>query len=223
MRPAPRFRCPTSEFPIWPRGSPTDSPHVTSVACGHFFISPSMTGVRAASTAFPSFRGFSAQPSRTMSPARGTAERVMNRRVSPPSARRSLLADVRRLRPLGPLGHLERDLVPFLERPEAVPDDRAVVHEHVRPARSMNPKPFASLNHFTFPVSAIVTTSSSGKNLRADRAEQGPQTRHPYRRDPWPGHQEHQIQIREPGRESRRAPEKRVIEHIPEAEHPEPA
>src|SRR5258705_2228448 len=138
MRPAPRFRCPTSEFPIWPRGSPTDSPHVTSVACGHFFISPSMTGVRAASTAFPSFRGFSAQPSRTMSPARGTAEIVMNRRVSLHSARRSLLADVRRLRPLGPLGHLERDLVPFLERPEAVPDDRAVVHEHVRPARALD-------------------------------------------------------------------------------------
>ena len=32
--PAPRFRCPTSELPIWPSGSPTAGPCVVSVVCG---------------------------------------------------------------------------------------------------------------------------------------------------------------------------------------------
>ena len=33
-RPAPRLRCPTSELPIWPGGSPTASSEARSVACG---------------------------------------------------------------------------------------------------------------------------------------------------------------------------------------------
>ena len=34
MRPAPRLRCPTSELPIWPSGSPTARPDAISEVCG---------------------------------------------------------------------------------------------------------------------------------------------------------------------------------------------
>src|SRR5882672_1165248 len=51
---------------------------------------------------------------------------------------RLFLLDVRRLRPLRSLRHLERDLVPFLQALESVPDDRAVVDEHVRSARALD-------------------------------------------------------------------------------------
>src|SRR5437899_164615 len=50
----------------------------------------------------------------------------------------SALGDVRGLRPLRPLGHLEGDLVPLLECPESVPHDRAVVDEHVGTARALD-------------------------------------------------------------------------------------
>ncbi|MNI62578.1 hypothetical protein D3C73_1179050 [compost metagenome] len=37
IRPAPMFRCPTSELPICPSGSPTASPHAVSVVFGYCF------------------------------------------------------------------------------------------------------------------------------------------------------------------------------------------
>ena len=53
IRPAPRFRWPTSEFPIWPGGSPTISPEVRSMHQGRFSSSRSRTGVGAMATALP--------------------------------------------------------------------------------------------------------------------------------------------------------------------------
>src|SRR5258706_52781 len=102
-----------------------------------------MTGVRAIATAFPSARGFRPHPSRTISPASGTEEGDMPRRVAQGNAvarvrgyARLFLLDVRRLRPLRSLRHLEGDLVPFLQALEPVSDDGAVLHEHVRSARA---------------------------------------------------------------------------------------
>src|SRR5207249_11258861 len=70
------------------------------------------------------------------------------------------------------------------------------------PGRSMNPNPFASLNHFTFPVSAMSTTSSlSGQNPRERRADDRDQAREPHRRDPRPAPE---IQGRDPDRKSTR-------------------
>ena len=44
MRPAPMFRWPTSELPIWPAGRPTSSPDAPSVVCGYFSQSSSKKG-----------------------------------------------------------------------------------------------------------------------------------------------------------------------------------
>src|SRR5438552_7425904 len=88
----------------------------------------------------------------------------------------------------------------------------------------MNPNPFASLNHFTFPVSAMSTTSSlSGQNPRERRADDRDQAREPHRRDPRPGHQKYNVGIRETPREPRHDLEKSVIEKEPKTEHPETA
>ena len=57
-RPAPMFRCPTSEFPICPSGSPTAIPLAFPFTKGYSAISLSMTGVFASATAFPSFLSF---------------------------------------------------------------------------------------------------------------------------------------------------------------------
>ena len=51
--PAPRFKCPTSELPIWPSGSPTARPHAMSSVCGFADHSSSNTGVDASVTALP--------------------------------------------------------------------------------------------------------------------------------------------------------------------------
>src|SRR2546428_12013960 len=86
----------------------------------------------------------------------------------------------------------------------------------------MNPNPFASLNHFTFPVSAMGTTSSlSGQNPRERRADDRDQAREPHRRDPRPGHQKYKVGIRETPREPRHDLEQSVIEKEPKTEHPE--
>ena len=63
--PAPRLRCPTSELPIWPSGSPTAGPWVVRVVCGCFSQSSSNTGVSASETALPGPGSASPQPSRT--------------------------------------------------------------------------------------------------------------------------------------------------------------
>ena len=47
IRPAPRFRCPTSELPICPSGSPTASPLALPVTKGYSCIRASITGVSA--------------------------------------------------------------------------------------------------------------------------------------------------------------------------------
>ena len=52
-RPAPRFRCPTSELPIWPGGSPTASSDARSTLCGHVASNPRHVGMGAAAIASP--------------------------------------------------------------------------------------------------------------------------------------------------------------------------
>src|SRR5690606_39786396 len=51
MRPAPRFMCPTSEFPICPSGKPTFNPSVRNWANGYFLYKLSIKGVFAWSMA----------------------------------------------------------------------------------------------------------------------------------------------------------------------------
>ena len=70
--PAPRFRWPTSELPIWPGGRPTSRPEVESVVCGYLSQSSSKTGVSARATALPGPSGASPQPSRTIRATAGT-------------------------------------------------------------------------------------------------------------------------------------------------------
>ena len=70
-RPEPIVRCPTSLLPIWPGGSPTDSPDASSVVCGNAFHSRSKFGVSASSTALPGPAGARPQPSRMTSATRG--------------------------------------------------------------------------------------------------------------------------------------------------------
>ena len=50
-RPAPRFRWPTSELPIWPGGSPTASSDARSTLWGHVASSPRHVGMGAAAIA----------------------------------------------------------------------------------------------------------------------------------------------------------------------------
>src|SRR5450759_949197 len=61
------LRCPTSELPIWPGGSPTAGPDASRAPCGYAASSPSKTGVEARLTALPGPAGAQPQPSRTMS------------------------------------------------------------------------------------------------------------------------------------------------------------
>ena len=62
--PAPRLRCPTSELPICPSGSPTASPDAASVLCGAEAQRRSITGVSARAMALPGPGGAIPQPSR---------------------------------------------------------------------------------------------------------------------------------------------------------------
>src|SRR2546428_9724941 len=66
-RPAPRFRCPTSLFPICPSGSPTARPEASSSVRAGRCHSLCHTGVLPSSIAFPSRPGRKPQPSSTMS------------------------------------------------------------------------------------------------------------------------------------------------------------
>ena len=77
-RPAPRFRCPTSELPIWPSGRPTSRPDAPSVACGQASSNARQRGILAAATASPSGRRPMPNPSRmtrTIGLGRPTGER----------------------------------------------------------------------------------------------------------------------------------------------------
>ena len=65
-RPAPMLRCPTSELPICPGGSPTSRPEVRRNACGPS-ISASNTGVSASCTALPAVSSRQPQPSKITS------------------------------------------------------------------------------------------------------------------------------------------------------------
>ncbi len=64
-RPAPKFMCPTSEFPICPRGSPTSRPEHCSKLCGYLANRASHTGVCAEAMALSALAGASPQPSST--------------------------------------------------------------------------------------------------------------------------------------------------------------
>src|SRR3972149_3015838 len=59
-------KCPTSEFPICPSGSPTERPDVSRVVPGYSLKSRVRLGVLASAMALPSFLGFIPHPSRTM-------------------------------------------------------------------------------------------------------------------------------------------------------------
>src|SRR2546425_104846 len=65
-RPAPRFRCPTSLFPICPSGSPTARPDASSRVRAGRCHSLCHTGVLPSSIALPSRPGRKPQPSSTM-------------------------------------------------------------------------------------------------------------------------------------------------------------
>src|SRR5262245_17655224 len=66
-RPAPRFRWPTSLFPICPSGRPTARPDASSSVFGARSHSRCHVGVAPSSTALPSRPGRNPQPSSTMS------------------------------------------------------------------------------------------------------------------------------------------------------------
>src|SRR6266699_3434740 len=65
-RPAPRFRWPTSLFPIWPSGNPTARPEASSSVRGARCHSRCHTGVSPSSMALPSRPGRKPQPSSTI-------------------------------------------------------------------------------------------------------------------------------------------------------------
>src|SRR5437867_10339361 len=65
-RPAPRFKCPTSLFPICPAGSPTGSPEASSSVCGALAQRRCQVGVSPSSTALPARPGRKPQPSSTI-------------------------------------------------------------------------------------------------------------------------------------------------------------
>src|SRR5213592_561794 len=65
-RPAPRFRCPTSLFPICPSGSSTASPDASSSVRGAFAQRRCQVGVSPSSTALPARPGRKPQPSSTI-------------------------------------------------------------------------------------------------------------------------------------------------------------
>src|ERR1700749_3597761 len=71
IAPAPRFRWPTSELPIWPTGRPTSGPWAESSVCGYCAQRRSKTGVSASETALPGPGGASPQPSRMTSASEG--------------------------------------------------------------------------------------------------------------------------------------------------------
>src|SRR5438105_9071337 len=59
-------RCPTSEFPCWPRGSPTASPLAATSVFGQRLTSASISGVRAPAIALPALLELNPQPSSTI-------------------------------------------------------------------------------------------------------------------------------------------------------------
>src|SRR3989304_4159926 len=59
-------RWPTSEFPIWPSGRPTDRPEAFNLVTGYSLNNLSRAGIFALSWAFPSLRRFMPHPSRTI-------------------------------------------------------------------------------------------------------------------------------------------------------------
>src|SRR3989440_635545 len=65
-RPAPRFKCPTSLFPICPAGSPTGSPDALRSVRGALAQRRCQVGVSPSSTALPSRPGRKPQPSSTI-------------------------------------------------------------------------------------------------------------------------------------------------------------
>ena len=105
--PAPRFRWPTSELPIWPSGSPTARPQAVSCVCGCSAQSRSKTGVSASSTALPGPGGARPQPSRMTRQTRGSggARPLIaprrRRSARSPSGRGSRRRPARRRRPAG--------------------------------------------------------------------------------------------------------------------------
>src|SRR6267378_2740492 len=163
-----------------------------------------MVGVRAIITAFPSARGLSAHPSRMMRPASGTEEGDMPggyhrragrsggetprpRDTGEPIMLRLSLGDVRRLRTFGTLGDLERDLVSFLQAPESVAHDRAVVHEHIGTALALDePEPLRLVEplHSACFRHEDSTLLLAGQHLRRYRADDRDRARGPHRRDP---------------------------------------
>src|SRR5205085_7062021 len=60
------FRCPTSELPIWPGGSPTARPDASSVVHEQFAKSSSKRGLSACAMALNSVSLRQPKPSRTM-------------------------------------------------------------------------------------------------------------------------------------------------------------
>ena len=64
-RPAPRFRWPTSELPIWPAGRPTASSDARRTACGQRARSPRQVGIGAAAIASAAGSRPIPNPSRT--------------------------------------------------------------------------------------------------------------------------------------------------------------
>src|SRR5436309_1015708 len=173
-----------------------------------------MVGVRAITIAFPSARGLSAHPSRMIRPASGTEEGDM----------RLFLGDVCRLRTLGTLGYLERDLVPFLQASKAVPDNGAVVDEHVGTSLALDePETFRLVEPlhtacFRHDGSTLLSTR---QHLRRHRADHRHNARGPYRSDPRLGHEKHDIHISPMRRKACPESEKHVIEKIPQPENPE--
>src|SRR3990172_2710511 len=130
-RPAPRFRCPTSEFPIWPAGSPTRSPEAWIRVRGNSDQSRSKNGVSARATAFPSFSSRWPQPSMMISATNGRFISDIIEHSSPvKTGRRSkFLFDPQQLvvlrDPVGPRGGAGLDLA--RRQPHDQVGDRAVL------------------------------------------------------------------------------------------------
>ena len=143
IAPAPRFRWPTSELPIWPSGRPTASPFAVSCVCGCSAHSRSNTGVSASEIALPGPSGARPQPSRITRATAGTIIRARPRSILANEAGSRLrtaderAVDVRQRQQLGRVVGLQRAAV---EDPHglagllvAVLDERA--HERDRVLR----------------------------------------------------------------------------------------
>src|SRR5512135_544252 len=115
-RPDPRFRCPTSEFPIWPAGSPTRSSDAWIRVRGNRAHSWSKNGVSARATAFPSFSSRWPQPSMMIRATNGRFILEIIEHSSPvePGCRAEFLLDPEQLvvlrDPVGPRSGAGLDL-----------------------------------------------------------------------------------------------------------------